>query len=123
MIKSPNKQIETFDNPAPQRDYTIVIKTDEFTCLCPLSGQPDFAKLKLEYIPEALCLELKSLKNFFWSFRDEQAFHEKITNDILETLCNTIKPRFMRLHSRFNVRGGLYTDIVVEHAAANWSKS
>ena len=123
MIKSPNKQIETFDNPAPQRDYTIVIKTDEFTCLCPLSGQPDFAKLKLEYTPEALCLELKSLKNFFWSFRDEQAFHEKITNDILETLCNTIKPRFMRLHSRFNVRGGLYTDIVVEHAAPNWSKS
>ncbi len=123
MIKSPNRQIETFDNPSPQRDYTIVIKTDEFTCLCPLSGQPDFAKLKLEYIPEALCLELKSLKNFFWSFRDEQAFHEKITNDILETLCNTIKPRFMRLHSRFNVRGGLYTDIVVEHAAANWSKN
>ena len=111
------KAIETFDNPAPQRDYTIVIKTSEFTCLCPLSGQPDFAELTIEYVPDRLCIELKSLKLFFWSFRTRRAFHEKISNDIVDGLCKLIKPRQMKLLARFNVRGGLYTDIIVEYKA------
>lgn len=123
MPATPAKHIETFTNPSPDRDYTITIKTDEFTCLCPLTGQPDFARIKIEYIPNQLCIELKSLKNYFWSFRDQGAFHEKVSNDILDTLCGIIQPRFMRLSARFNVRGGLYTDVVVEHTNPNWKKT
>ena len=122
MTGKPAKQIETFINPSPDRDYTITIQTEEFTCLCPLTGQPDFAKIKIQYIPAQLCIELKSLKNYFWSFRDQGAFHEKISNDILNTLCTILQPRFMCLTAQFNIRGGLSTEVIVEHTDPNWKK-
>ncbi len=110
---SPN--LETFANPKSERDYTIRIRIPEFTCLCPKTGQPDFAILHLEYIPNQYCLELKALKNYIWSFRDQGAFHEAVTNQILDELVATIEPRFMRLTAEFNVRGGLYTTIIAEY--------
>ena len=112
--------LETFPNPAPSRDYTIRMTLPEFTCLCPRTGQPDFATLELEYVPDALCVELKSLKLYIWSFRDRGTFHEAVTNEILEHLVSNIRPRFMRLEARFNVRGGIYTTVVAEHRAAGW---
>jgi 7-cyano-7-deazaguanine reductase len=112
--------LETFPNPAPSRDYTIRMTLPEFTCLCPRTGQPDFATLELEYVPDALCVELKSLKLYVWSFRDRGTFHEAVTNEILEHLVSNIRPRFMRLAARFNVRGGIYTTVVAEHRAAGW---
>jgi len=120
MSTLPNKELEVFPNPKPSRDYTIRIESPEFTCLCPKTGQPDFAALYLEYIPEQLCLELKSFKLYIWSFRDEGAFHEDITNRILNDLVSTCQPRFMRLRAEFNVRGGVYTDVVVEHRHGGW---
>ena len=118
MRKQLDAILQTFENPAPGKDYLIRIKTQEFTCLCPLTGQPDFATIEIEYVPDHLCLELKSLKNYFWAFRDHGAFHEKVSNDILQHLCATVAPRFMRLTAKFNVRGGLYTTVTVEHPAA-----
>lgn len=120
MLTQPSKEIETFANPHPGRDYTIRIRVPEFTCLCPKTGQPDFAVLHLEYVPEQRCVELKSLKMYIWSFRDEGAFHEDVTNRILERLVETCAPRFMRLRAEFNVRGGIYTTVVAEHRAAGW---
>jgi len=120
MSTSPSKELETFDNPHPDRDYTIRIRMPEFTCLCPKTGQPDFAELELEYVPEKLCVELKSLKMYIWSFRDEGAFHEDVTNQILNKLVEVCFPRFMRLTAEFNVRGGVYTTVVVEHRASAW---
>jgi len=120
MPTQPSKEIETFANPHPGRDYTIRIRVPEFTCLCPKTGQPDFAVLHLEYVPEQRCVELKSLKMYIWSFRDEGAFHEDVTNRILERLVETCAPRFMRLTAEFNVRGGIYTTVVAEHRAAGW---
>lgn len=120
MSKTPDKDLETFDNPHPERDYTIRIRMPEFTCLCPKTGQPDFATLDLEYIADARCVELKSLKLYIWSFRDEGAFHEDVTNRILNDLVKACTPRFMRLTAEFNVRGGIYTTIVAEHRAPNW---
>ena len=120
MPTQPGKALETFDNPHPERDYTIRIRVPEFTCLCPKTGQPDFAVLHLEYVPDALCVELKSLKLYVWSFRDAGAFHEDVTNRILGDLVAACQPRFMRLRAEFNVRGGIYTDIVVEHRAPGW---
>lgn len=120
MPTQPSKEIETFANPHPGRDYTIRIRVPEFTCLCPKTGQPDFAVLHLEYVPEQRCVELKSLKMYIWSFRDEGAFHEDVTNRILERLVETCAPRFMRLRAEFNVRGGIYTTVVAEHRAAGW---
>jgi 7-cyano-7-deazaguanine reductase len=117
----PGAALETFANPAPDRDYTIRMTLPEFTCLCPKTGQPDFATLELEYVPEALCVELKSLKVYIWSFRDRGAFHEAVTTEILEHLVATIQPRFMRLSAKFNVRGGIYTTVVAEHRARGWS--
>lgn len=114
-------QLETFANPNPERDYTIRITMPEFTCLCPKTGQPDFATLDLEYVPDALCVELKSLKLYIWSFRDRGAFHEAVTNEILQHLTKTTAPRFMRLTARFNVRGGIYTTVVAEHRHPGWS--
>lgn len=114
-------QFETFANPAPERDYTIQIRIPEFTCLCPRTGQPDFATLFLDYIPAALCVELKSLKGYIWSYRNQGAFHEAVTNQILDDLVKTLAPRFMRLRAEFNVRGGLYTTIVAEYRSANWT--
>ena len=120
MATQPSKTLETFDNPEPGRDYTIRIRVPEFTCLCPKTGQPDFAELLLEYVPEQLCVELKSLKLYVWSYRDEGAFHEAVTNRILDDLVAVIAPRFMRLTAEFNVRGGIYTTVVAEHRASDW---
>jgi len=120
MPSQPSKALETFPNPQPERDYTLRIRVPEFTCLCPKTGQPDFAELTLEYVPDRLCVELKSLKLYVWSFRDEGAFHEAVTNRILNDLVEAIQPRFMRLSADFNVRGGIYTRVVAEHRAADW---
>lgn len=117
----PQDHVETFANPNPGSDFTVRITMPEFTCLCPKTGQPDFAALELEYIPDQRCVELKSLKLYLWSFRDRGAFHEAITNEILHTLARATEPRFMRLTGKFNVRGGLYTTVVVEHRQAGWS--
>lgn len=113
--------LETFANPAPERDYTIRIEMPEFTCLCPKTGQPDFATLKLEYVPHERCVELKSLKLYVWSFRSRGAFHEAVTNEILGDLVAATAPRFMRLEAKFNVRGGLYTSVVAQHRGAGWA--
>lgn len=112
--------LETFPNPHPERDYTIQIRIPEFTCLCPKTGQPDFATLHLEYVPDQLCIELKSLKLFVWSFREIGAFHEAVTNQILEDLARCSSPRFMRLRAEFNVRGGIYTTVTAEHRLPGW---
>jgi 7-cyano-7-deazaguanine reductase len=120
MTTKPSKELETFSNPHPDRDYTIRIRIPEFTCLCPKTGQPDFATLSLEYVPDLLCVELKSLKLYIWSFRDEGAFHEDVTNRILNDLVDACEPRFMRLRAEFNVRGGIYTDVVVESRQPDW---
>jgi 7-cyano-7-deazaguanine reductase len=117
----PQSTVETFPNPTPERDYAIRIRIPEFTCLCPKTGQPDFAELLLEYVPEELCVELKSLKLYVWSFRDRGAFHEAVTNEILSTLVAATRPRYMRLTGTFNVRGGLYTAVVAEHRAPGWA--
>ncbi len=121
MPALPSKDLETFDNPHPDRDYTIRIRMPEFTCLCPKTGQPDFAELELEYVPDQRCVELKALKMYVWSFRDEGAFHEDVTNQILNKLVEVCKPRFMRLTAEFNVRGGVYTAVVAEHRANGWT--
>ena len=120
MSTQPSKDLETFDNPMPERDYTIRIDVPEFTCLCPKTGQPDFAELKIEYVPDQLCVELKSLKLYVWSFREEGAFHEAVTNRILDDLVAATQPRFMRLTAEFNVRGGIYTSVVCEHQKPDW---
>lgn len=117
MPTAPSTKLETFPNPNPERDYRIKIRLPEFTCLCPKTGQPDFAVLYLEYIPEQLCIELKSLKLYIWSFRDQGAFHEAVTNQILDHLVATAQPRYMRLKAKFNVRGGIYTSVLVEYRA------
>lgn len=121
MSTKPSKELETFDNPRPERDYTIRITMPEFTCLCPKTGQPDFATIDLEYIADRKCVELKSLKLYIWSFRDEGAFHEDVTNQILSDLVAATQPRFMRITAEFNVRGGVYTSVVAEHRAENWT--
>ncbi len=112
--------LEWFPSPAPQRDYTLHLQVPEFTCLCPRSGQPDFATLELDYVPEARCVELKSLKLYIRSFRNCAAFHEDVSNRILQDLVTLLEPRFLRLHARFHVRGGIYTTVVVEHRANGW---
>jgi 7-cyano-7-deazaguanine reductase len=120
MPSHPSKHLETFPNPQPERDYTIRIRVPEFTCLCPKTGQPDFAEMTIEYVPDRLCVELKSLKLYAWSFRDEGAFHEAVTNQILGDLVEAVQPRFIRLRAEFNVRGGIYTTVIAEHKAAGW---
>jgi len=119
-MTEPSTRLETFANPAAERDYTIRMTIPEFSCLCPKTGQPDFATLKLEYVPDGLCVELKSLKLYIWSFRGRGAFHEDVTNEILNTLAAATAPRFMRLYAEFNVRGGIYTTVTVEHRQAGW---
>ena len=121
MPSQPSKDLQTFPNPAPQRDYTIHFECPEFTCLCPKTGQPDFAELLLEYVPDTKCVELKSLKLYVWSFREEGAFHEAVTNAILADLVQATSPRFMRLTADFNVRGGIYTKVVAEHRDPEWT--
>ena len=120
MPSQPSKNLETFNNPNIDKDYTIRIKVPEFTCLCPKTGQPDFATFEIEYVPDQLCVELKSLKLYMWAYRDEGAFHEAVTNQILNDLVSACQPRFMRLAGEFNVRGGIYTTVVVEHRKADW---
>ena len=112
--------LELFDNPNPDRDYTIRVRIPEFTCLCPKTGQPDFATLYLDYVPDRRCIELKSLKIYIWSYRDQGAFHEAVTNKILDDLAAACAPRYMRITAEFNVRGGLYTNVVAEHRALGW---
>jgi len=120
MTTTPSKSLETFPNPQPERDYTIRIHTPEFTCLCPKTGQPDFATFTLEYVADKACIELKSLKMYMWSFRNEGAFHEAVTNQILSDMVKACSPRFMRLTGEFNVRGGIYTSVIIEHRAEGW---
>ena len=120
MSTKPSKTLETFENPMPERDYTIRIEVPEFTCLCPKTGQPDFATLNIEYVADKLCVELKSLKLYVWAFREEGAFHEAVTNAILDDLVRATEPRFMRLTAEFNVRGGIYTTVVAEHHKPGW---
>ena len=120
MTTKPSKTLETFDNPSSERDYVIKIRIPEFTCLCPKTGQPDFATLLLEYIPNQQCIELKSLKLYIWSFRDEGAFHEAVTNAILDDLVAACQPRYMKITAEFNVRGGVYTHVVAEHRDPDW---
>jgi 7-cyano-7-deazaguanine reductase len=123
MPSKPSKALETFPNPALERDYRIHMEIPEFTCLCPRTGQPDFATLLLDYVPDKLCVELKSLKLYIWSFRNEGAFHEAVTNRILEDLVAATRPRYMKLTARFYVRGGIFTTIVAQHAKRGWKMS
>ncbi len=120
MPSRPNRTLETFDNPNPERDFVIHMEIPEFTCLCPKTGQPDFATLHLVYVPDRKCVELKSLKLYIWSYRDEGVFHEAVTNRILDDLAAAAKPRFMRLTARFYVRGGIFTHVVAEHRKRGW---
>jgi 7-cyano-7-deazaguanine reductase len=123
MPSRPSKRLQTFRNPSPERDYRIQMTMPEFTCLCPLTGQPDFATLELEYVPDRLCVELRSLKLYVWSFRGEGAFHEAVTNRILDDLVRATRPRYMRLTARFNVRGGIATAVVAEHRKRGWKSA
>jgi 7-cyano-7-deazaguanine reductase len=120
MPAPPITELETFANPQTARDYTIRIDIPEFTCLCPRTGQPDFATLHLEYVPDQHCVELKSLKLYIWSFRDRGAFHEAVTNEIADHLNAALAARFLRLSARFNVRGGIYTTVVAERRQPDW---
>ena len=123
MPSKPSKDLDTFANPMPERDYTIRMRLPEFTCLCPKTGQPDFAILHLEYVPDKFCVELKSLKLYIWAFRDTGAFHEAVTTQILDDLVKATDPRFMRLTAEFNVRGGIYTSVVAEYRQPQWQAS
>ena len=120
MPAKTSHQLSTFDNPSSSRDYLIHMEIPEFTCLCPVTGQPDFAHLVLDYIPERKCLELKSLKLYIWSYRNQGAFHEAVTNRILDDLVGATRPRFMRLAAKFYVRGGIFTTVVAEHRKKGW---
>jgi 7-cyano-7-deazaguanine reductase len=120
MPSAPTRELETFANPEPRRDYTIRMQIPEFTCLCPRTGQPDFATLDLEYVPDQRCVELKSLKLYIWSFRDRGAFHEAVTNEIADHLNAAVDARFLRLAARFNVRGGITTTVVAERRQPGW---
>jgi 7-cyano-7-deazaguanine reductase len=117
---APSKELHVFANPSAERDYVIHFQIPEFTCLCPLTGQPDYAQFTIEMICDALCIELKSLKMYMWSYRDEGAFHEKVTNTILDDLVAASAPRFARITARWNVRGGIYTTVVAEHRQKGW---
>jgi 7-cyano-7-deazaguanine reductase len=120
MPATPTTELETFQNPQIAPDYTIRMQIPEFTCLCPRTGQPDFATLELEYVPDRLCVELKSLKLYIWSFRDRGTFHEAVTNEIADHLDAALHARFLRLTARFNVRGGIYTTVVAERRQRDW---
>ena len=117
---APSKELHVFPNPAPERDYVIRFDVPEFTCLCPLTGQPDFAHFQIEIVADKLCVETKSLKQYFWSYRNEGAFHEKVTNTIVNDLVKAIAPRFVRLHADWYVRGGIRTFVTAEHRKKGW---
>ena len=116
----PSKDILVFPNPNPERDYVIQFQVPEFTCHCPLTGQPDFAHFTIDMIANKLCVELKSLKLYFWSYRNEGAFHEKVTNTILDDIVRATDPRFIRITAQWYVRGGIYTNVVAEHRRKGW---
>jgi len=120
MASKPEKTLETFPNPMIDRDYHIHMEIPEFTCLCPKTGQPDFATLILDYVPDKKCIELKSLKLYIWSYRDEGVFHEAVTNKILDDLVAVLKPRYLRIIARFYVRGGIFTNVIVDHRKKGW---
>ena len=120
MASKPGKLLKTFANPEPGRQFHIHMDIPEFTCLCPVTGQPDFATIVLDYIPDRSCVELKSLKLYIWSYRNEGAFHEAVTNRILDDLVQAVRPLFMRVTGEFNVRGGIYTSVVAEHRKKAW---
>lgn len=120
MPGKPSTKLETFVNPAPRRDYRIHMEIPEFTCLCPKTGQPDFATLVLDYVPDKRCVELKALKLYLWSYRNAGAFHEAVTNHILDDLVKALSPRFMQLTAYFYVRGGIFTTVACEHAQRGW---
>jgi 7-cyano-7-deazaguanine reductase len=115
MPARPSRSIETFPNPSPERDYEIRMECPEFTCLCPMTGQPDFATLRIRYVPDRKCVELKSLKLYLWSYRDEGAFHEAVTNRILDDLVGALAPRRMEIEADFHVRGGIHTVVRASH--------
>ena len=117
---APSKQLDVFPNPQADRDYVIQFQVPEFTCHCPLTGQPDFAHFVIDMIADELCVELKSLKMYMWSYRHEGAFHEKVTNDILSDIVRATQPRFIRISARWYVRGGIYTNVVAEHRKKGW---
>jgi 7-cyano-7-deazaguanine reductase len=117
MTIQPSKQLETFPNPKPAREYEVSFEIPEFTCLCPKTGQPDFATLRIRYVPHELCLELKALKLYFWSFRDEGHFHEAVTNQVLDDLVAACQPRRMTVEGDFYVRGGIHTVVRAEHTS------
>ncbi len=119
-MSQPSEDLELFDNPNPEKDFTITISIPEFTCLCPKTGQPDFATLELAYVPDQHCVELKALKMYIWSFRDKGAFHEAVTNKIVDDLVAACQPRYLRLTSDFNVRGGIYTKVVSDYRKPGW---
>jgi 7-cyano-7-deazaguanine reductase len=116
-------RLETFANPSPKRNYRIHMEIPEFTCLCPITGQPDFATLVLDYVPEKRCVELKSLKLYVWSYRNQGAFHEAVTHRIVDDLVAALKPRYLSLTAYFFVRGGIYTTVAVEHRARGWKSA
>ena len=120
LSAQPSKTLETFPNPAPNRDFHIHMEIPEFTCLCPKTGQPDYAVITLDYIADQICVELKSLKLYIVSFRNEGCFHEAVTNKILDDLVQATKPRFMRVTAKFFVRGGIFTNVIAEHCKVNW---
>ena len=117
---APSKQLDVFPNPAPGRDYVIQFQVPEFTCLCPLTGQPDFAHFTIDMVADKLCVELKSLKMYFWSYRNDGAFHEKVTNDIVDDIVRATDPRFIRITAKWYVRGGIYTNLIAEHRRKGW---
>ena len=117
---APAKKLDVFPNPAPERDYVIQFQAPEFTCFCPLTGQPDFAHFTIDCIADQQCIELKSLKMYMWSYRNEGAFHEKVTNDILSDMVKAINPRYIRITAKWYVRGGIYTNVVAEHRKRGW---
>jgi 7-cyano-7-deazaguanine reductase len=118
---APSKELHVFPNPAPERDYVIEFQVPEFTCNCPLTGQPDFAHFTIEMVADKVCVELKSLKMYFWSYRNEGAFHEKVTNQILDDLVKATSPRFVRITAQWNVRGGIHTNVIAEHRSKGWT--
>ena len=117
---APSKELQVFQNPAPKRDYAIQFQIPEFTCHCPLTGQPDFAHFTIDMVADKLCVELKSLKMYMWSYRNEGAFHEKVTNDIVDDIVAATSPRFVRLTAKWYVRGGIYTNVVAEYRKKGW---
>src|SRR5881396_3396383 len=117
MATKPSKSLETFPNPNPERDYEIALEAPEFTCLCPMTGQPDFATIRIRYVPDQKCVELKSLKLYLWSYRDEGTFHEAVTNRILDDLVAALHPRRMRVEGDFSVRGGIHTIVTASYEA------